>query len=305
MKKLVYVLPIAFLAFACQNSETVSDDGAIDLSDNSMNDSTEEASKMENDSEPSLTLAWETDTVLNTNESVLYYPNEDVLFVSNIIGQPTEKDGKGTISKLSTSGEIMEKEWASGLDAPKGMAIHEGMLYVTNIDELVEIELSSGEIKNRYGVEGAQFANDVTAADGKIYFSDMKTGKLHKLKDGQVSTVKEGLNGINGLDYNQEEGSLYMLTAAGLQRMAEGDSLEMVNDQITGGDGLVLLDDETYLASRWQGEIWLIQDGEATKLLDTKSDEIQTADIGYYPEENLVLVPRFFSNKVSAYKLNY
>jgi len=305
MKKLVYLLPIALLAFACQNSQTVSDDGPIDLSDNPLEDTTEADTELEDDMEPSLSLAWETDTMLNTNESVLYYPDENVLLVSNIIGQPTQKDGKGTIAKVSTSGEILDKDWVSGLDAPKGMAIHDGMLYVTNIDELVEIDLTTGEIMNRYAVEGAQFANDVAAADGKIYFSDMKTGKLHMLENEEVSVVKEGLNGINGLDYNQEEGSLYMLTASGLHRTGEGDSVETVNDQVTGGDGLVILEDDTYLASRWKGEIWLVKDGQATKLLDSSEDEVQTADIGYYPEENLVLVPRFFSNKVSAYKLDY
>jgi hypothetical protein len=120
-----------------------------------------------------------------------------------------------------------------------------------------------------------------------------------------VSTVKDGLKGINGVDYSESEDALYMLTAAGLQRMGENDSVETVNSTVTGGDGLVIIDEDTYLASRWQGEIWLISEGEASKLLDSKAEEIQTADIGYIPEENLVLVPRFFSNKVTAYTLNY
>jgi hypothetical protein len=38
--------------------------------------------------------------------------------------------------------------------------------------------------------------------------------------------------------------------------------------------------------------------------LDT-NESSQTADIGFIPEENLVLVPTFFSNKVEAYKLEY
>jgi hypothetical protein len=44
--------------------------------------------------------------------------------------------------------------------------------------------------------------------------------------------------------------------------------------------------------------------GETHLLLDT-NESSQTADIGYIPEENLVLVPTFFSNKVVAYKLEY
>ena len=78
----------------------------------------------------------------------------------------------------------------------------------------------------------------------------------------------------------------------------------MINSEITGGDGLIILEKDVYLASRWHGEVWLIQGEDATLLLDSKGD-MQTADIAYIPEENLVLVPRFFSNKVLAYRLSY
>lgn len=254
--------------------------------------------------EPSLELVWETDTTLITNESVLYYPAGEQLFVSNINGQPLDQDENGYLSIIKPDGTIEVQEWITGLDAPKGMAEANGMLYVTNIDELVEINIAEGVITNRYPVEGAVFLNDVALGGGKVYFSDMNTGKLHALADGEVTTVAEGLEGLNGLAYQAEEGNLYMLNNTGLQRMTADGEISTVNDEVTGGDGLILLDDDVFLASRWQGEIWLIRDGVATMLLDSK-DEMQTADIGYLAEENLVLVPRFFSNKVSAYRLTY
>jgi hypothetical protein len=40
-------------------------------------------------------------------------------------------------------------------------------------------------------------------------------------------------------------------------------------------------------------------------MLDTKEIESNTADIGFIPGENIVLVPTFFKNKVAAYKLEY
>ena len=253
---------------------------------------------------PSLELVWETDTTLITNESVLYYPAGEQLFVSNINGQPLDQDENGYLSIMKPDGSIEVQEWITDLDAPKGMAENEGTLYVTNIDELVEINISEGVIIARYPVEGSVFLNDVAIGDGKVYFSDMNTGKLHALADGEVSTVAEGLDGLNGLAYQAEEGNLYMLNNMGLQRMDKEGNIETINDEVTGGDGLILLEDEVFLASRWQGEIWLIRGSEARMLLDSK-EEMQTADIGYIPDENLVLVPRFFSNKVSAYRLSY
>ncbi|ELR69022.1 periplasmic ATP/GTP-binding protein [Fulvivirga imtechensis AK7] len=236
---------------------------------------------------------------------MLYDKERNVLFVSNISGKPTEKDGVGFISKQGLDGSDEQLEWVKGLDAPKGMAILNDNLYVTNIDELVEINIAEGTITNRYPVEGAQFLNDV-ATDGKhIYFSDMSTGKIHMMEDGQVSVFKEGIENINGLAFNQQ-GELYGLDGRGLRKfpMEDGEP-EVINDVVTGGDGLVIINDNTFIASRWQGEIYLIQNGKETLLLDTKDQNSNTADIGYIPEEQLVLVPTFFANKVVAYKLSY
>ena len=289
---------ILLIAVACSGG-TATRQESEDLNGQEVEQPTEN-----NETRPSLELVWETDTTLITNESVLYYPDGEQLFVSNINGQPLDQDENGYLSILKPDGSIEVQEWVTGLDAPKGMAESSGKLYVTNIDELVEIDIAEGVIKARYPVEGAVFLNDVAIGNGLVYFSDMNTGKLHALDNGEVRTLAEGLEGLNGLAYQAEEENLYMLNNAGLQRMDREGNITKVNDEVTGGDGLILLEEDVFLASRWQGEIWLVQGNEATKLLDSK-DDMQTADIGYLPEEKLVLVPRFFSNKVSAYRLSY
>ncbi len=68
---------------------------------------------------------------------------------------------------------------------------------------------------------------------------------------------------------------------------------------------MVIIDDSTYIASRWQGEIYLIRNGKEHLLLDTKAEKSNTADIDYIEEQNLVLVPTFMKNRVAAYKLDY
>lgn len=252
--------------------------------------------------EPSLSLVWDTDTILTTNESVL--PYEGVLYVSNISGMPTDKDGVGFISKVDMDGQVTELKWAKGLDAPKGMGVLNGKLYVTNITELVEINLADGKIVKRYPVADSEFLNDVAIGDGKVYFSDMNTGKLHVLENGKVSTLAESLEALNGLAIS--DGKLYGLDSKGLHQFSlDGKEQVTINADVTGGDGLVVIDENTFVASRWNGEIWMIKDGLATKMLDSKDQNIQTADIAYLPEQNLILVPRFFANKVSAYRLEY
>jgi DNA-binding beta-propeller fold protein YncE len=253
---------------------------------------------------PTLTLLWETDDTLITNESVLYDEATGTIYVANIDGNPTEKDGKGSISIIDKEGNIIEQEWVTGIDAPKGMGITNGKLYVTNIDELVEIDIETATISNRYVVEDAAFLNDVDVHNDRVYFSDMATGKIHFLLAGEIYLFAEGQNNINGLRVGGD-GTLYGLDAEGLKKYDEKGNFEMINQEVTGGDGLIIIDDSTFLASRWQGEIYLIQNGIATLLLDTKAEDSNTADIGFIPSENIVLVPTFFKNKVAAYRLSY
>jgi len=65
---------------------------------------------------------WETPNDLKNPESVAFAPKQNVLFVSNVNGKPTLKDQNGFISKVSPSnGSIIELNWVTGLNAPKGI----------------------------------------------------------------------------------------------------------------------------------------------------------------------------------------
>jgi len=247
---------------------------------------------------------WETDTLLTTNESVLYNPEDGLLYVSCIAGQPTNEDGVGFIAKVKANGHIAEQKWAEGLSAPKGMAILNGKLYVTDINRLVAISLEDPSQREAYPVEGAIFLNDVTVLNDRVFFSDMQTGKIHQLENNTVSTLIENRDGINGLTV--VNGKLYGLDGMGFHAFPlDGSNPQTINRSFTGGDGLEHVEDSTFIASRWQGEIWLLRGSESYKMLDSKADEVQTADLGYFPKKRLVLVPRFFSNKVTAMRLNY
>ena len=254
---------------------------------------------------PTLSLLWESTDSLPTNESVLYDAESGLLYVSVIGGQdPQEKDGKGSIALLTKDGDLLNRGWITGLNAPKGMAISEGKLYVTDIDALLEIDLSTAKVIKSYPVPGAQFLNDVAAHQGIIYFSDMNTGKVHALENGSISTLYEGHPALNGLAVDTD-GSLYGLDASGLKKWNADGTTTLINGNVPDGDGLILLGDGFYLASRWIGEIWLASDSTQTLLLDTKATQSNTADIGYNAAEKIVYVPTFYKNKVAAYKLHY
>lgn len=253
---------------------------------------------------PNLTLLHESPASLITNESVLYHAESDTIYVSNIEGKPTDKDGEGSIAIIDKTGKILTPKWVTGLDAPKGMGISNGKLYVTNIDELVEIDIASAKITKRYPVANAVFLNDVATYKNKVYFSDTRSGKLHLLEDGKVTTLSEGNKSLNGLAVDKD-GVLYSLDASGLKKWQKDGSFTVINSTVTGGDGLVILGGGNFIASRWKGEIWFISADGETKMLDTKANSSNTADIGFIPQHNIVLVPTFFKNKVAVYQLDF
>src|SRR5919107_1924530 len=164
---------------------------------------------------------WETATELKTPESVIYEPNENVLFVSNIDGAPDGKDNQGFISKVSSlNGSIIMLNWVTGLNAPKGMTstnnniTNNTLLYVSDITDLVGINVNSGKIINRYNAPGSAFLNDVASDNqGYVYVADTVTNTIYRLDTknfGDNSTNNNNaslqvwlqtpeLNGPNGL----------------------------------------------------------------------------------------------------------
>lgn len=125
------------------------------------------------------TAVWKTEGFA-TPESVLVHG--DTLFVSNIQGAPLDKDDNGFISKLDADGKITELRWISGespdheLNAPKGMGIHGGVLYVADIDHVRAFSLETGAKVADYFIEGATFLNDIHVFRDDIFVSDTGVG---------------------------------------------------------------------------------------------------------------------------------
>jgi hypothetical protein len=253
-----------------------------------------------------LTKVWETMPELITCESVCYNPEKDVLYVACINGNPAEKDGNGFIAQVSTSGKIVNQKWIEGLNAPKGMGIFEGKLYVTDIDRIVEIEINQGQIVNDYTVEGAEFLNDISVdGSGNVFVSDAKMNKIHLLADNRVETWLESvmLKAPNGLF--AEDGHLLIgISGSVLKVDIETKAIETYIKNTTGIDGLEADGNGNYLISDWQGHVNLIAPGkEMMLLLDTTQAKINAADIEFIISKNLLLVPTFFDNRVTAYKI--
>ncbi|MBN1985002.1 MAG: hypothetical protein JW761_01795 [Prolixibacteraceae bacterium] len=247
---------------------------------------------------------WETTAELKTPESVLYDDARDVIYVANINGDPSEKDGNGFISQLNPDGSEKELHWIKKLNAPKGMAVWEGKLYVSDVDQLVEIDIEKGKVVKKYDAPGAIFLNDVAACmNGMIFVSDNRAVKIYVLHNGEFKVWMEGkpFQSPNGL--MTEKGKLYV----GDVNIFEVDILtQKINTLIedTGGvDGLEKNNDGDFVFSNWPGRIFIHKNGETIQLLDSTEEEINTADIDFALKYDRILVPTFFDNRIVAYKI--
>jgi len=268
------------------------------------NNQTNQTAKTSGSGDYELVEIWATDTVLKTPESCLYDEIRDVIYVSNINNSPAEKDLNGFISRLSSTGEITDLEWVTGLSAPKGMGVFDNLLFVADVTDLVIIDIDEAKIVQTIAVDSSVFLNDIAIdMTGQVYITDSRTGKVHIYKDGKVSEWINGLTGPNGL--YAEESRILLATSALNSIDPETGSVTMICDGIGHGDGIEFTGiPGYYLVSDWNGEVFLIYpDSTSKSILQTKEQKKNTADIGFIKSEKTLLVPTFFDNRVVAYEL--
>ncbi len=256
---------------------------------------------------------------LEAPESVYFDEARNVLYVSNINGEPLAKDGNGYISRVGPDGQMQEAKWITGLDAPKGLVSDGVTLYVSDIDRLVAIDIDTGEISGTWPAEGAIFFND-TALDaaGRVYVSDMIGDKIHVLADGALSVLAEGeaLQHPNGL--NMRDGQLlvapwgldlqddFTTKTGGHLLTVETESGAVAplgsGDPIGNLDGLEPDGDGNWIVSDWiAGAVYRIaDDGSKEMLLDL---DMGSADLEYIPDQSLLIVPMMLNNTLVAYRI--
>ncbi|TGQ02281.1 MULTISPECIES: ATP/GTP-binding protein [unclassified Mesorhizobium] len=121
-------------------------------------------------------------TGLEQPESALFDAANNRIIVSNISGNPGDADGIGYLSVLSTEGKIVTQHWTDGMDAPKGMAIAGGKLYVADITKVRVVDLASGKLIASIVIPNAVFLNDMTSdQSGKVYVTDMLADTIWRI----------------------------------------------------------------------------------------------------------------------------
>jgi sugar lactone lactonase YvrE len=260
-----------------------------------------------------------------TPESIAYDDGNDRYLVSNVNGNPAEADNNGYISLVSPDGKVILEKFIAGgvnkvtLSAPKGTAIANGNLYVSDISSVRIFDLKTGAPKGEVKIPGATFLNDVDAdSSGKVYVSDtgVKVGahgfeptgtdavyvidKTNKVKTLLKDKTLEKPNGV----YAGDKAGLWVVTF-GAPHLYRIDDKGKKQDETTlpAGqlDGIIKNGDDIYISSWETSSVYKGKPGGtfAVVIPNVKSP----ADIGLDTKRKRILVPLFTENAIEAYDI--
>ncbi|MCF8032550.1 MAG: hypothetical protein K9K66_08565 [Desulfarculaceae bacterium] len=214
-------------------------------------------------------------------ESVASDPKSQTLYVSNFgeVFKPTLANGEGYISKLDMAGKVLDKRFLPGpgqtLNKPKGVWISDGLLWTTDIDAVWCFDLESKK-GVRLPLPGSLFANDVCAANGKLYVSDTTAGRIYLVEPADFRKGKPSIRVMlsppgfhpNGL-WPRPGGGVIIATQkdmkgpGGLFQARDVGQMSEIRGGLGRLDGVAMLPDGAILYTDWAHGGLFILEGEA------------------------------------------
>ena len=167
-------------------------------------------------------------TELQSPYSFVHDPLENGYFISSVNGEAEAADNNGFITKLDPHGKLLNLKFIQGgkgevtLNAPKGMAVVEHVLYVVDLDTLRGFDTTTGKPVLTLAIRSPAISqselpqtslNDVTF-DGKghLYCSDQKANTIYRVdlatQTFSVLVTDRALAGPSGLVVHPKSGQI-------------------------------------------------------------------------------------------------
>jgi outer membrane protein assembly factor BamB len=253
-------------------------------------------------------------------ESVLYDPQQDVYFISNINGGLLDRDNNGFISRVNAQTLAVDLKWVEAgkngvtLDGPKGMAIVGNTLFVSDVTGVRKFDRRTGAPQGEIPLPGATTINDLTMDGTRVWASDTGivpasgltffstgTDAVWKIENDHATKIASGrdLKQPNGLAW--VNGALWVATFGGAEvYQLDGGAVKNAIQPPRGQlDGLVALPDGTFFVTSWDG--MAIYRGNTHAFEPILQAIPNPADIGYDNKRHLLLVPASSSNRVTLH----
>jgi sugar lactone lactonase YvrE len=264
----------------------------------------------------------------NVPESVRYDAELDVYYVTNINGNPSQKDNNGYIARVRADSTAVVTRLVEGgkngatLHAPKGIALKGDTLFVADIDALRMFHRRTGAAIGSIDMRAqrATFLNDVAAGPDGIYITDTgivfdaQGGMTHpgvnrvfKVVGRRVTEAAKGdsLGNPNGIAWDQT-GNRFILAPFGSPSLQAWKPGELTPTSLVSGpggyDGVEVLANGNILVSSWTDSTVHVVHG-GSHMMPLVKNVSAPADIGVDTKRNVLAVPKFNDGKVEYYKL--
>lgn len=243
-------------------------------------------------------------------------PETEHLLLANIVGNPTERNNLGFVSRYSAAGIQVRPRFVTGLNAPKGIAVFNRTIWIADIDHVVAASLRNGRIKMKIPCKGASALTGLAiSADGRIYIADPLTNRIYKVykKKCKVWRDDDELNSPSGLHVDRDRlwvaawgltkdwtnsklGSLYYINLFTNERI---DASRVPFGNLYGittgplGDPIV---------SDWKGSaIWKVNlKGQKTRLFHKLKNP---GDLLYIKDTGTLVITRIVVNRVIGVRI--
>lgn len=243
-------------------------------------------------------IAWIVEGELCEPETVLALP-DDTLLVSNVcVSKPV---GEGFLTLISAEGDVLDWRVVDDLDAPLGMALVDGLLYVVDNNQVRIFEWPGFKPRSTISLD-TKVANDIAVSrDRTMYVTDTARHEVVMVTPGldlSRLTGEAQFKGANGIHVENED--LYVGGEFLWHVDLRDDTVTRIGpDWLMDIDGIEMETDGTLQITPVGGP--LVRLGEEIQVLG--GEGVSSANHGYAPNLNLALIPTGYDNTVIAIKL--
>ena len=199
---------------------------------------------------------------------------------------------------------------ATDLVDPKGIGFCQMKIWVADVDRVVMIDPPSGK-EDVFGPTKFKphpaFLNDICTTADMVYVSDTQKNVVYEIRKKKIKVFLK-LKSPNGIEYNPEDGSLYIAsyTRPGKVYKYKEGKLKLIysSRDIDGTDGLALCasKDVLFISGYLSGKVIALNlsNGKILGKLDRLSNP---ADIAFDERTNTLFIPEMSAGRVSEYRV--